>query len=353
MTRQLQFGKNLKRQIESIFPNIEDVVLYINSACNLRCRHCYIGNALLSENNTFKTDNLCNFIEEFNHLSRITILGGEPLMHRGINQILESALRCDISERRLTTNLTGFFFLKPENIRGADITFAVSLDGYDAALHDDIRGAGSFEKTVSNLKILAKDGFDIEISHTVTSRNIDHFDRLVGLCKTLGITKLNLHKMSLQGNGLENPELFVSPSQWVAFCRQLQKSAIDEPDPAHTLRVRYPPTYTTAEEFDRLIKSGEYWGHRQRSYYAEGQGQRVVLYPNGRVYISSELFGTDSHVGTIENGIFRRNNSARSEISATYADDDPQLLSRLGATNQSNDEYPAILSVSFKKLAYV
>jgi MoaA/NifB/PqqE/SkfB family radical SAM enzyme len=353
MTRRMYLGPDVRHQIEAVLPYVDDIVLYINSACNLRCKHCYIGNSLLNENNAFATDDLCSFIEQFEKLSRITILGGEPLMHRGINKILQSALRVPIADRRLTTNLTSFFFLDRAKLKGADVTFAVSLDGHNAELHDFVRGKGSFDRTASNLRMLVAEGFDVEISHTVTTRNINSFENLTQRCKDFGIKKLNLHKMSLQGNALDNAELLVPPWRWIDFCDQLALSSLLAPSPQHSLRVRYPPTYVNMEEFQRMVRAGEYWGHRQRSYYSEGEGRRIVLYPNGRVYISSELFGTDSHIGTISNGRFELHDSPNSELSAGNQADDPLLLARLGSAVASDKEHPALLSVSFKRLVYL
>jgi MoaA/NifB/PqqE/SkfB family radical SAM enzyme len=353
MTKKLGLRRGLRQQLESSIPNIEDIVLYINSTCNLRCKHCYIGNSLLSENNIFNADDVCHFIEEFDSLSRITILGGEPLMHKGINEILRATLACRILERRVTTNLTSFFFLKRLEFRSAALTFAVSLDGHDSISHDFVRSDGSFKNTLRNVKTIINDGFDVEISHTITARNIGYFQQLVSLCKTNVIKKLNIHKMSLQGNAIDNAELYVQPKEWVEFCQRLLKLSRSNYIASDILRVRFPVIYAKKKEFEKMVEAGEYWGHRHRSYYAANQGRRVVLYPNGRVYVSSELFGTDSHIGTIQEGKFVTNESFQSEINANYADDDPLLLSKLGAATQSDKNYPAILSVSFKRTVYI
>lgn len=353
MTRRMHIGTDLRRQIEAVYPRIDDVVIYINSACNLRCKHCYIGNPLLNANNVFAADEICSFIEQFQKLSRITILGGEPLMHRGINKILQSSLSVPTADRRITTNLTSFFFLDRPKFKNAKVTFAVSLDGHNADLHDFIRGEGCFDRTVSNLRLLVAEGFDVEISHTITTRNIDSFESLAQRCKEIGIKKLNLHKMSLQGNALDNAALLVTPSRWIEFCNQLESASSPNPHGHRSLRVRYPPTYATIEEFRRMVRAGEYWGHQRRSYYTDSAGRRIVLYPNGRVYISSELFGTDSHIGTVSNGRFELNESPNSELNAGNQADDPLLLARLGSAVASDEKHAALLSVSFKRPVYV
>ncbi len=206
MTRALRLGKNLKSQLEVLCPQIDDVVLYVNSSCNLRCKHCYIGNELLDSNNVVDSSDLCEFIREFSSLSCITILGGEPLLHRGINDVLQAALDVPIGDRRITTNLTEFFFFDHKRFVGRPFTLAVSLDGADSVSHDFIRGSGMFDKTVRNLRTVVEEGFDIEVSHTITRRNISAFEELIALCKSLRVRKLNLHKVSLQGNAQSNAE---------------------------------------------------------------------------------------------------------------------------------------------------
>lgn len=111
--------------------------------------------------------------------------------------------------------------------------------------------------------------------------------------------------------------------------------------------------YVTNAEFTALVESGMYWGHKMRSYYSDRNGCRIVLFPNGRVYISSELFGTDSHIGTIAEGIFKTNQSSSSELHPSHRQDDPTLMPTLAAAGFGSDKLPAVLSVSFKRLAYV
>ena len=89
MPRRLELGSGLRAEIERYYPNIAELVLYINSNCNLRCKHCYLGDPLLNQSLFFPTDDVCAFISEFSHLDRVTILGGEPLLHRGINRIIQ------------------------------------------------------------------------------------------------------------------------------------------------------------------------------------------------------------------------------------------------------------------------
>lgn len=353
MTESYILGKWIRSQIEAFYPNIRDLVLYINSTCNLRCRHCYIGNDLLDESSAFATDDLCAFIAEFDTLSRITILGGEPLLHKGINRILRTALQCDIGERRVTTNLTDLFFLDHLLFRGEPITFAVSLDGPDSHIHDSIRGNGAFDKTIRNVRMMLGAGFDVEISHTVNSHNVDHFSRLVALCRTMGIRKLNLHKMSLQGNAVDNAELWLSPHRWVRLCQQLDDmKATASGESSDSLRVRYPPMYASQDEVAIMTQKNEYWPHRQRSYYVNGEGRRIVLYPNGRVYISSELFGTESHLGTVNRGVFTANASGTNEADDIRNPDGPQLLETLMA-HPTDEEGLVLLSVSFKRTAFI
>jgi MoaA/NifB/PqqE/SkfB family radical SAM enzyme len=90
--------------------------------------------------------------------------GGEPLMNRELAEILEAALRVGpatvltngllIDERRARR----FRVLCDGSVHSLD--FRLSLDGYDAATHDAIRGHGMFDRALAGARHLAAAGFN-------------------------------------------------------------------------------------------------------------------------------------------------------------------------------------------------
>lgn len=325
-----------------------DLVLYINSACNLRCKHCYVGSSLLDTATRYRGEQVNAFVNSFERLDRITILGGEPLLHREIDSIVANIDAKGVGDFRITTNLTSFGAFRYHLHRGRTLKLCVSLDGHSAAIHDHIRGEGNFDRTVRNLATLLDAGFNIEVTHTVTSANLPYFDQMLELCGRLGVSHMNLHCMSLHGNAIDNPELRVSPGEWVRFRDAL--AARSRPGGANERRlaIRYPVLYVTPAEYERMVRTGEYHHHASGSYY--GSGDRVILYADGKIYVSSEAFGTESYIGFLNEGTFHYNRGGKNELKVFRSGS--QRIDSMNPRMRGDDTHSSVLSVSFKRMAY-
>lgn len=100
------------------------------------------------------------------------------------------------------------------------------------------------------------------------------------------------------------------------------------------------------KEFQDLLLNGGYHHHYQRSFYATEWGQRIVIYPDKKLYVSSEAFGTESHIGHISAGTFHYNEGNQNEMRGASS----HLMSREIGVEQN--QY-STLSVSFKKTLYI
>ena len=330
-----------------IFPT--DLVLYINSACNLRCQHCYIGNELLNAAESYSEDELNCFVNQFLSLDRVTVLGGEPLLHKGINSILGNLLLRPIRECRMTTNLTFLHNFNHRRFANERLRLCVSLDGHNAETHDFIRGRGNFTRTVRNILLMVEEGFDVEITHTVMSHNLSHFAALVALCKQMGLKRLNLHRISPHGNALLNQELAVTPAEWVSLVGQIKDMALRSSSHEEVgLAVRFPLLFVSSNEFNHLIKEGRYHHHVKGSFYSDTEGHRVVLYPDGKLFISSEAFGTEGFIGHLEAGRFIYNPDKRNEMKF-FPEENPAHTEAVSHLQTGDANYPKVLSVSFKQ----
>ncbi len=351
MTLFRRIPANLREQLRLCGIKPSDLVLYINSACNLRCKHCYVGDALLNAGVTYSSADIIDLVNQFEHLDRLTIVGGEPLLHPGINDLIAGLPYHKIGLIRLTTNLTTLAKFDCEALAKSNITICVSLDGHNAEIHDHIRGSGAFEATRRNLDRLLELDFDIEVTHTISSINLPYFYDFVSMCKHVGIRQLNLHRISLQGNAMSNSALAVSASQWVEFRDILELSFAGARlgEPEGRIHVRYPVLFVTSVQFEKMLRGGEYHHHINGSFY--GNGDRLVLYPDGRLYISSEAFGTEHFVGDISTGQLQWNDTATSELALFRSD--RADIAVMNALQSGDQHYPVVLSVSFKRSGFL
>jgi hypothetical protein len=152
--------------------------LWINtgSLCNITCRNCYIESSPENDRLAYLTRaEVLGFLDEIAATGlptqEIGFTGGEPFMNPDILAMLGDAL--DRGHRALVlTNamqpmqrpriLAGLLALRA--VHGGSLAMRVSLDHYSKALHEDERGAGTFERTIDGIDWLAGNGFALALA---------------------------------------------------------------------------------------------------------------------------------------------------------------------------------------------
>jgi len=189
----------------------------------------------------------------------------------------------------------------------------------------------------------------MEITHTVTNKTAAVFDDLISLLRSLKVYRLNLHKVSAQGNALQNRNLVMSAFEWRSFVDAKLTTGVRGEVQRPSISVRYPLLFASESEYEQL-KRGDYHHHVIRSYYSS-RGHRVVLYCNGEVFISSEAFGTDAFIGRIVEGRFIPNSTARNEMK--LAEREGFQVSDINFEIKGDSAFPIPLSFSYRRTVSV
>ena len=92
----------------------------------------------------------------------------------------------------ITVDTNGYLFHDFLDRVSADMLdfLSFSLDGPDAEINDPIRGEGVFQICTTNLKKAVALGFNTSLIYTVSSRNIEHLQRMVPLVDRAGRQKV-------------------------------------------------------------------------------------------------------------------------------------------------------------------
>ncbi len=174
--------------------------------CNLSCTHCFIscspGN---HAHEMMDRTTVARFLDEAEALGvrEYYFTGGEPFLNREIFDLAADAL-----ERGPLSILTNGVLLKPEwcarlrelsDASPYSLDLRVSIDGWDAATNDAIRGQGTFDRILWGIGNLAAAGLNPVL--TVT-------EACAGAGSVAGRTRL---LSFLRGIGLERPRLKVMP----------------------------------------------------------------------------------------------------------------------------------------------
>jgi len=110
--------------------------------------------------------------------NRVGILGGEPLLIKNLDKIVEM-LNKPVT---IYTNAT----LLTENKIVDDVIYAVSLDGLNEKTNDSIRGKGVYKRVMRALEILKKNRDrvkEIIIRMTYNSRNYNETFKMIEFCE--------------------------------------------------------------------------------------------------------------------------------------------------------------------------
>jgi molybdenum cofactor biosynthesis enzyme MoaA len=181
--------------------------------CNLACHHC-----LVSASPTNRTHEHLSLETVRRHLAEGTDLGvreyyftgGEPFLNPEMEAILEAALALGPS-----TVLTNGLLLSGERCRRlrqlADasdysLDLRVSLDGWDAATNDPIRGEGSFVRVLRGVANLVDVGINPVLTVTEVCKEVSADggkQRFFELLRDIGIDKPRLKVLPVFQIGAE------------------------------------------------------------------------------------------------------------------------------------------------------
>lgn len=160
------------------------------AGCNLECVHCRrleVSHDLMKSDLT--TAEAKRLIDQIVIVGRpiLVFSGGEPLMRPDVFELAGHAKGQGLLTA-LATN--GTLIDEPLARRIAQTGFdrvSISLDGADAATHDEFRGqAGSFDRAIGALNLLREVGVSTQINCTIARHNQDQLSAVMELGRSVG-----------------------------------------------------------------------------------------------------------------------------------------------------------------------
>lgn len=214
-----------RRARGELFPPF--LFLSLTSACNLRCRGCWIDTR--GPVRQLSLDDVEGIIAagRRHDVSFYTLLGGEPMVYPHLWQILDCHPDCYFQI------ITNGMFLTDEACRRfralGNVTPLVSIDGLEAA-NDQRRGRGVYQAVIEGLRRLKSHKLLYGVATTVTGANFDEVldRRYVRQWIELGAMYLWYYVFRPVGAD-PAPELCVSRDRMIELRRRLLQLRRTEP----------------------------------------------------------------------------------------------------------------------------
>ena len=203
-------------------------LIQITERCNLECEHCFVSAGKHGRDmdvERFETRVVPQLVK--NRFSKVTITGGEPLLHPKFLEML-MLLSCKEIEIAVCTNAT----LITDTIcdatkEFANVHFNVSLDGFRPESHGRFRGncdEALFDRIKSNIKLLGSKHLLHGILVTPNAyADIHEYEQICEFSKECGASYVLINPLSRFGRGSNNTELAYDEKKMMSLYENTKK----------------------------------------------------------------------------------------------------------------------------------
>ena len=302
----------IDNKVETYFDKrIKQVFVYITSRCQLHCKQCLYKPLLCPNSSDIDFNQLITLLETFRKWGayKLSFLGGEPtLYHDKVNnKRLSDVILCakQIGYKYIRIDTNGQFdesFLNDDGIKQlSEITF--SIDGHDQETNDAVRGIGSYQKCIANLKTAVELGYNVQITscvHKYSCPNAEiglkNLKAMISFAQKLGVKSINFHPILKVGIARDNwiDSTDISVSDWKTIYNQMLSILPWDND---SIKVRIPMRFADCS----LVAQNKEKYH----YCPVDMGERALIMPDGQIKVCAFTIGTQECVARYDmNGIF-------------------------------------------------
>jgi MoaA/NifB/PqqE/SkfB family radical SAM enzyme len=285
---------------------LKQVFMYVINKCNLDCPQCIYkpDNLFTIGDREIPFETAKRLLSDFYEMGarKLTLLGGEPTLYGSESDNLHSV--CDLVAEakklgyeyvRMDTN--GVFephILDDDNLKQID-EISFSIDGYDSATNDVIRGEGSFVKATKNIEKAIVLGYTVDITCCIHNDLLDETDdgefvleKFIYLAEKIKINRVNFHALVKDGTQIDTwtGDLQVSVEKWLKAYKRITENIKNGKYKKgnNEVKIRIPETFIRKEQF---MSNPGYYG-----FCPAKLGERVLVHPNGVIRICSGLLCT-------------------------------------------------------------
>lgn len=218
------------------------MLLQVTEKCNLNCKHCFVSSTDVGREISYSD------IEKYilpsmldAKVSKVTLTGGEPLLHKDILKIINLLSNNNIIVSVCTNAslITREFMDKINEI--SNIHFNVSLDGFSSTSHGTFRGIDDdtlYYKIISNIQVLGE--MNLLNGILVTPNKYSSIDEYKALCEFAIENHAHyvlMNPLSNFGRGEESHSLALSKQEMIKLREDTQ---IYSSEKMQMVYIRFP-----------------------------------------------------------------------------------------------------------------
>ncbi len=218
------------------------ILLQITERCNLRCAHCFVDAENIGEEMNYELIKKILIPELVkSKVKKVTLTGGEPLVHKNIEDIVDALLEQEIRVSICTNGI----LINEEWVKKISffdiIHFNVSLDGFSVNTHGKFRGNISqktYDKLISNIVLLGK--YNLLNGILCTPNKYTPIEEYVKLCefsKKAGASYVLMNPLSPFGRGNKMQSLAYTKEELTELRNATKSLITDEFDIVY---IRFP-----------------------------------------------------------------------------------------------------------------
>lgn len=262
------------------------VHLEISDSCNLRCHHCFAGE-LERQEGPLGFAELERLFAQMSEMGsyRLGLTGGEPLLRKDLFEVIDLALEHGLSPCVTTNGILIDEATAREFGRRDLLWLNVSLEGASPATNDLVRGQGSFERVIENLKILSQYS-KFSLAFTIMRTNLHEIGRCVELAISLGAESVVFRPLYPVGTARRHLDLMPTFAEYNAALEGLRSTRQRNTEDACGV-IPFSPAIR--EPAGALI----YWNH------GCGAGNLVCSISHSGNLSPCSFLGTEFQVGNI------------------------------------------------------
>jgi MoaA/NifB/PqqE/SkfB family radical SAM enzyme len=206
------------------------VIWEATQACDLACVHCRASAQPQRSSTELTTEQGYRLLDEIRSFGEplMVFTGGDPLKRPDLFDLIRYSVKIGL-RTNVTPSATPLLTAEAiDKFKEAGVSrMAISVDGHDAASHDDFRGIpGTFDRAMFALAHARDIGLDTQFQTTVTRRNMGHLPAIADIVTEMKSKMWSLFFLIVTGRALASEDLLASEYEDVfEYMYQLSKTA--------------------------------------------------------------------------------------------------------------------------------